>query len=154
MSRKPSAAKPGEPPFWKRKRLSEMTRREWESLCDGCARCCLIKLEDCDTGSIDYTDIACRLLDLDRCRCTDYRNRNRRVPDCIVLTAAMLDDLHWMPSTCAYRLIAEGKDLAWWHPLVSGDPETVHLAGVSVRNRVVSEDRGDDPEDRIVTWPE
>ena len=100
------------------------------------------------------TDIACRLLDLDRCRCSDYRNRNRRVPDCIVLTAAMLKDLHWMPSTCAYRLIAEGKDLAWWHPLVSGDPETVHLAGVSVRNRVVPEDRGDDPEDRIVTWPE
>jgi len=144
----------GEVPFWKRKRLDQMTRAEWESLCDGCARCCLIKLEDADTAEIAYTDIACRLLDLGSCRCGDYRNRRRRVPDCIVMTAANIGDLHWMPSTCAYRLIAEGKDLAWWHPLVSGDPDTVHWAGVSVRNRVVPEDRGDDPEDRIVTWPE
>lgn len=154
MTRKPARKQPGETPFWKRKRLDEMSRGEWESLCDGCARCCLLKLEDIETGAIDYTDIACRLLDLDSCRCSDYRNRRRRVPDCVVLTAAKLKDLHWMPSTCAYRLVAEGKDLAWWHPLVSGDPETVHRAGISVRDRVVPEDRGDDPEDRIVTWPE
>jgi uncharacterized cysteine cluster protein YcgN (CxxCxxCC family) len=146
-------AAPEDRPFWQRKRLDEMSRSEWESLCDGCGRCCLIKLEDVDTGDIDYTDIACRLLDLGTCRCSDYRNRKRRIPDCVVLTAANINDLQWMPSTCAYRLIHEGKDLAWWHPLVSGDAETVHQAGVSVRNRVVPEDRGDDPEDRIVTWP-
>jgi len=140
-------------PFWRRKRLDQMSRPEWESLCDGCGRCCLIKLEDADTGDIDYTDIACRLLDLGSCRCRDYINRKRHVPDCVVLTATKINDLHWMPSTCAYRLIHEGKDLAWWHPLKSGDPDTVHQAGISVRNRVVPEERGDDPEDRIVTWP-
>ena len=139
-------------PFWRRKPLARMTTEEWESLCDGCAKCCLIKLEDEDTGQVDYTDIACRLLDLGTCRCTDYRARARLVPDCIVLTAktARFD---WLPTTCAYRLIAEGKDLAWWHPLVSGDPETVHRAGISVRGRAVAETRGDDPEDRVVTWP-
>ena len=142
-----------EAPFWQRKRLEEMSHTEWESLCDGCGRCCLIKLEDAETGDIDYTDIACRLLDLGACRCSDYENRKRKVPDCVVLTAAQINELHWMPSTCAYRLISEGKDLAWWHPLVSGDTDTVHQAGVSVRNRVVPEERGDDPEDRIVTWP-
>lgn len=143
-----------EPPFWKRKPLDEMTRPEWESLCDGCARCCLIKLEDAETGDIAYTDIACRLLDLGTCRCADYLHRKSKVPDCVKLTPDKIDDLRWMPSTCAYRLIAEGKDLAWWHPLVSGDPDTIHQAGVSVRNRVVPEERGDDSEDRIVTWPE
>ena len=143
----------GNSPFWKQKRLDQMSRPEWESLCDGCGRCCLIKLEDAETGDIDYTDIACRLLDLGSCRCSDYQNRKRRVPDCVVLTTAKINDLQWMPSTCAYRLIHEGKDLAWWHPLVSGDPATVHQAGISVRNRVVPEERGDDPEDRIVTWP-
>ena len=143
-----------ETPFWQRKHLDQMTRVEWESLCDGCGRCCLIKLEDADTGDIAYTDIACRLLDLGTCRCSDYPNRQRQVPDCVMLTMEKIDKLQWMPSTCAYRLIAEGKDLAWWHPLVSGDPETIHQAGVSVRNRSVPEDRGDDPEDRIVTWPE
>ena len=150
---KTKAAFEGAEPFWKRKRLDQMSRPEWESLCDGCGRCCLIKLEDADTGDIDYTDIACRLLDLGSCRCSDYDNRKRLVPDCVVLSASMINRLHWMPSTCAYRLIGEGKDLAWWHPLVSGDPDTVHAAGISVRNRVVPEERGDDPEDRIVTWP-
>ena len=141
-------------PFWRRKTLSEMSRPEWESLCDGCARCCLLKLEDIDTGEIAYTDIACKLLDSGACRCSDYKNRQLSVPDCVVLEAKNIADLGWMPSSCAYRLIAEKKDLAWWHPLVSGDPNTVHEAGISVRGRVVPEQRGDDPEDRIVTWPE
>ena len=140
-------------PFWRRKSLDRMTTEEWESLCDGCAKCCLIKLEDEDTGQVDYTDIACRLLDLGTCRCTDYPARARLVPDCVVLTPAKTARFDWLPTTCAYRLISEGKDLAWWHPLVSGDPETVHRAGISVRGRVVAETRGDDPEDRVVTWP-
>jgi uncharacterized cysteine cluster protein YcgN (CxxCxxCC family) len=141
-------------PFWKRKRLDQMTAAEWESLCDGCGRCCLIKLEDADTGEIAHTDIACRLLDLGTCRCTDYANRHGKVPDCVRLDAANVGSFGWMPSSCAYRLIAEGKDLAWWHPLVSGDPNTVHRAGISVRGRVVAEGRAGDPEDHIVTWPE
>ena len=141
-------------PFWRRKTLSEMSRPEWESLCDGCARCCLLKLEDIDTGEIAYTDIACKLLDSGACRCSDYKNRQQSVPDCVVLKPANIADLGWMPSSCAYRLIAEGKDLAWWHPLVSGDPSTVHDSGISVRGKVVPEQRGEDPEDHIVTWPE
>ena len=141
-------------PYWRTKSLEEMTREEWEALCDGCARCCLIKLEDEDTGEIAYTDIACRLLDLGSCRCTRYRQRLRMVPECVDLTPEQVRKFDWLPSTCAYRLVAEGRDLAWWHPLVSGDPETVHKAGISVRGRVVPERRGDDPEDRIVTWPE
>ena len=141
-------------PYWRTKTLEEMTRAEWEALCDGCARCCLIKLEDDDTGEIAYTDIACRLLDIGTCRCTRYRRRLRLVPQCVELTPEEVRKLDWLPSTCAYRLVAEGRDLAWWHPLVSGDPETVHRAGISVRGRVVPERRGDDPEDRVVTWPE
>jgi len=145
----------GEPePFWKRKTLEEMSRPEWESLCDGCARCCLIKLQDADTDVVSYTDVACKLLDTDSCRCTKYAARSKLVPDCITLTPENLRELSWMPSTCAYRLIAEGQDLYWWHPLVSGDPETVHLAGVSVRNRCIPEHRRVNLEKRIVTWPE
>ena len=143
-----------EAPYWRTKSLDEMTRAEWEALCDGCARCCLVKLEDSDTGEVAYTDIACRLLDLGTCRCSRYRQRLALVPDCVDLTPERVRRHDWLPSTCAYRLVAAGEDLAWWHPLVSGDPETVHQAGISVRNRAVPERRGDDPEDRIVTWPE
>lgn len=139
--------------FWRRKTLEEMDREEWEALCDGCARCCLIKLEDEPTGEVAYTDIACRLLDHGTCRCTRYAERTRLVPDCVDLTPAAVRRLGWLPATCAYRLVAEGRDLYWWHPLVSGDPETVHAAGISVRGRVVPEGRGHDPEDRIVDWP-
>ena len=141
-------------PFWEQKSLSQMTEREWESLCDGCALCCLIKLEDADTHKIAYTDIACKLLDSGTCRCTDYKNRQHTVPDCITLSTKNVKSLDWMPATCAYRLIAEEKKLAWWHPLVSGDPNTVHQAGISVRGRVIPEQRGDDPEDRIINWVE
>lgn len=142
-----------EEPFWRRKTLAEMTRGEWESLCDGCAKCCLAKLEDDDTGEISYTEVACRLLDLGTCRCTDYANRKRFVPDCVVLTPRTVARLTWLPSSCAYRLISEGKDLEWWHPLVSGDPETVHRAGVSVRGRAVPEAVAGDLEDHVVRWP-
>ncbi len=126
-------------PFWKRKRLEEMTAEEWESLCDGCARCCLLKLEDEDTGDLAYTRVACKLLDIGACRCTAYSERHRKVPDCVALTPETAATLEWLPSTCAYRLVARGEDLAWWHPLVSGRAETVHEAGISVRNFAVSE---------------
>lgn len=143
----------GEQPFWKRKRLSEMTTEEWESLCDGCGKCCLNKIEDVETGEILPTNVACRLLDLGTCRCTNYAERKRLVPDCVVLTPGNIERIPWMPRTCAYRLIAEGKDLAWWHPLVSGDPESVHEAGISVCGRAVSERRTRRPlEDFVVDW--
>ena len=138
--------------FWRNKTLSEMSRAEWESLCDGCGKCCLHKLEDIDTGEIHYTNIACRLLDLGSCRCSDYSNRKRKVPDCVVLSPELVGDLSWLPATCAYRLVWEGKDLAWWHPLVSGDPGTVHEAGISVRGRSVSERKAGDMEGHLVNW--
>lgn len=143
------------PPFWRVKTLAEMTTAEWESLCDGCAKCCLVKLEDEDTGRIAYTGVACRLLDPANCRCRNYAERKRWVPDCVILTAESIGGLSWMPPSCAYRLLAEGGDLPWWHPLVSGDPETVHLAGISVRGRILCETTVDerDLEDHVVDWP-
>jgi uncharacterized protein len=142
-------------PFWREKTLEEMTSAEWESLCDGCARCCLNKLEDEDTGEIAWTDVACRLLDGDTCRCRDYPHRADRVHDCVQLTPEAVRTLTWLPPTCGYRLVAEGRDLYWWHPLVSGDPETVHAAGISVRGRTVSEKglKFADWEKRVVSWP-
>ncbi|WP_419913253.1 YcgN family cysteine cluster protein [Hoeflea sp.] len=142
-------------PFWKTVRLEDMSDAQWESLCDGCGRCCLNKLEDWDTGEIAWTNVACKLLDSDTCRCTDYPNRQEKVPECIRLTPKSVRAITWLPPTCGYRLIAEGRDLYWWHPLVSGDPDTVHLAGVSVRGRTVPE-AGMEPEDyeeHIVDWP-
>ena len=126
-------------PFWERKKLAEMSPEEWESLCDGCAKCCLHKLEDIDTGELAFTNVACRLLDIGACRCGNYERRNTLVPDCVVLNPKKVSELVWMPSTCAYRLLAEGKRLAHWHPLVSGDPDSVHRAGISVRSRCISE---------------
>jgi hypothetical protein len=140
-------------PFWRAKTLDAMTRAEWESLCDGCGRCCLHKLRDEDTERLAFTNVACRLLDGDTCRCKDYANRKRRVPDCVKLTPARVAAVDWLPPTCAYRLVRDGQDLPWWHPLVSGRPETVHEAGVSVRGRVVAERDAGDFEDHVVSWP-
>ncbi len=143
---------PAKPPFWRTKRLAEMTAAEWESLCDGCGKCCLHKLEDIDTGAVAFTDVACRLLDLGSCRCGDYRNRKRKVANCVVLSPDKVADLGWLPVSCAYRLVWQGDDLAWWHPLVSGDPETVHQAGVSVRGRAISERYAGELQDHVVDW--
>ncbi|MFV0514245.1 MAG: YcgN family cysteine cluster protein [Jhaorihella sp.] len=144
------------PRFWERKPLARLTRQEWEALCDGCGKCCLNKLEFEDTGEVALTRVACRLLDDESCRCTHYENRHRYVPDCIVLTPANLaEHLNWIPATCAYRLVHEGRPLYDWHPLVSGSPETVHRAGVSVRGLTVSEfdTPEDDWEDHIIEEP-
>ena len=139
-------------PFWRTKSLKAMSRAEWESLCDGCGKCCLHKLEDEDDGSYAYTNVACRLLDLGSCRCKNYAKRWDFVPDCVQLSPALIGDLGWLPSSCAYRLIAEGKDLAWWHPLVSGDPDCVHRAGMSVRGRCVSEHLAGPLSHHLVGW--
>ncbi|APH57874.1 putative cytosolic protein [Granulibacter bethesdensis] len=141
------------PPFWKTKRLTELTREEWESLCDGCGRCCLHKLRDEDTEELAFTNVSCRLLDTQSCRCTSYATRFRKVPDCISLTPALVEEIDWLPPSCAYRIVLNGKDLPWWHPLVSGDPETVHQAGISVRGRAIDERVAGPLEDYIVSWP-
>ena len=143
-------------PFWRSKTLEEMDAAEWESLCDGCGRCCLVKLEDADTGEIHYTDVGCTLLDAGACRCRSYETRQAQVPDCLRLTPETVRAVSWLPPTCAYRLVAEGRDLFAWHPLVSGDPDSVAAAGMSVRGRVAGPEENfavDDLFDRIVTWP-
>lgn len=142
-------------PFWKTKHLGDMTDAEWESLCDGCGLCCLNKLEDWDTGEVVFTSVSCRLLDSESCRCSDYPGRQAIVPDCIRLTPEAVNEISWLPPTCGYRLVRDGEDLYWWHPLVSGDPETVHIAGISARGRTVSEldVEVDDFEDYVVEWP-
>ena len=136
-------------PFWQTKTLEQMTPAEWESLCDGCGLCCLIRFEDEDTGEIIPTRVACKLFDGQLCRCSDYAGRKKHVPDCIKLTPGNIEDLLWMPKSCAYRRLHEGRDLAWWHPLVSGDPESVHDAGVSIRGQTISEASLADPEDAV-----
>jgi len=138
--------------FWERVPLRNLAPREWEALCDGCARCCLHRLEDEDTREIWFTNVHCRLLDPATCRCSDYEHRSVRVPDCLTLTPDNLADPYWLPHECAYRRIAEGKDLPDWHPLVSGDPESVVRSGQAICGRTLCEDEAGDLEEHIVTW--
>jgi uncharacterized cysteine cluster protein YcgN (CxxCxxCC family) len=144
---------PDATPFWEAKTLEEMSAAEWDSLCDGCGRCCLHKLRDEETDEVDFTSVACRLLDLHSCRCTHYVTRRRHVPDCVRLTPALVREIDWLPPTCAYRRVADGQTLAWWHPLVSGTQQSVHDAGISVQDRVISERSAGPLEDYVVDWP-
>ena len=142
--------------FWEEKTLAEMSQSEWESLCDGCARCCMIKIEDEEDGAVYHTGLVCHLLDVEACRCTRYPERHDIVRDCIEFTVDLAGQLKWLPKSCAYRRLAEGRSLADWHPLVSGDPESVHSAGISVRDRVipVQHVHEDELPDHIVDWVE
>lgn len=139
--------------FWREKPLDAMNRDEWESLCDGCGKCCLHKLEDDETGEVHYTNVACRFLDPETIQCGKYMTRQRYVGNCVVMTPELLNTLPWMPSTCAYRLLYEGKDLFAWHPLVAGNREAIHAAGASVKGRVVDEREAGDFEDHLADWP-
>jgi uncharacterized cysteine cluster protein YcgN (CxxCxxCC family) len=134
-------ARPLEEGYWRKKTLVEMSEREWEALCDNCGRCCVISLEDADTGELHWTDVSCKLFDSKACGCGDYANRKTYVPDCVKLTPRNVPTLDWLPPTCGYRLVSEGKDLYWWHPLVSGDPDTVHTSKASVRGKTRGEGR-------------
>ncbi len=144
---------PDAAPFWMTKNLTEMSAEEWESLCDGCGRCCLHKLRDEDTEELAFTNVACRLLDLNTCQCRKYPTRTDYVPDCVTLTPQTLAEIDWLPPSCAYVRVAAGQGLAWWHPLVSGDAESVHRAGVSVVGRAVDERTAGPLEHHIVSWP-
>jgi uncharacterized protein len=140
--------------FWNTKSLAEMTAEEWESICDGCGRCCLHKLQDEDSGLMFYTNVACRLLDREQCRCSDYPQRMDIVHDCLSLATDAEARFDWLPLSCAYRKLANRQSLEWWHPLVSGDPGTVHQAGISVRGKTVPEASvsKEDLEDHIIHW--
>ena len=146
MAHKPN---PNSRPFWEVKRLAEMTVAEWESLCDGCGLCCLVRFEDEETGEIIPTRVHCRLFDGSACTCSDYANRKVYVPECIKLTPHNIEDLQWMPPSCAYRRLHEDKPLPLWHPLITGDPQSVHRAGVSIKDQTFSEAELDDPEDAL-----
>jgi uncharacterized protein len=139
-------------PFWATTPLKEMTAEQWESLCDGCGKCCLEKFEDEETGNIVYSRVACALLDLKTCRCRQYAERARLMPDCVTIVPQVLAWPQWLPETCAYRRLAEGRPLPVWHPLISGDPDSVVQAGQSVRGRVIGPETGEDPLMNLIDW--
>ncbi len=141
-------------PWWEAKSLAEMSDIQWESLCDGCAKCCLVKLEDYDSAEIYYTNLTCELLDTESCRCSDYAGRHKVVDDCIKLDRNNINTLSWLPKSCSYRLIAAGQPLPDWHHLRSGDPELIHSYGASLRGKVISEleVKEEDVEDHIIKW--
>ena len=124
--------------LWEQNPLEELTAEEWEALCDGCGQCCLLKFQDDESGELAVLNLACELLDLHSCRCSDYEHRLERVPECTRLTPELIDQFRWLPHSCAYRRVAEGRKLARWHPLLSGDPERVHRKGISVRSFAVT----------------
>ncbi len=138
--------------FWETTPLTAMTAEQWDALCDGCGKCCLEKFEDEDTGRIVYSRIACQLLEPKTCRCRDYDNRARQMPDCITLVPEVLKKPAWLPETCAYRLLAEGKALPTWHPLLTGDPQSVVEAGQSVQGRVIGPESGENPLMNLIDW--
>jgi uncharacterized cysteine cluster protein YcgN (CxxCxxCC family) len=138
--------------FWKTKKLSEMTIQEWESLCDGCGKCCLNKLEDEDTGELYWTSVACDLIDLDTCRCSRYSERTRLIPECLDLKQHDFANFNWLPATCAYRLLIDGRDLPDWHPLLSGNADSVKDAGASISSYAMKESEVEDLEDHIIEW--
>jgi len=142
--------------FWEHKSLSELSPAQWEALCDGCALCCLHKLEDEDSSEVFYTSVRCRYLDEKACRCSDYQHRSQLMPNCVQLDASNVDEFHWLPGSCAYRLVAEGKPLQDWHPLISGDADSVHRAGISLRGRSISDEfvHPDGYDEHIVHWVE
>lgn len=144
-----------EKPFWETKTLKEMSKTEWESLCDGCAKCCLHKLEDEDTEEVYYTEIVCRYLDRENCSCTEYQRRQELVPNCVWLRPEDVEAFHWLPETCAYRRISEGKKLPKWHHLISGDKQTIHKRNQSMRRKGIPDDKipEDQWEDHII-WIE
>jgi len=134
--------------FWESKSLDELNDKEWESLCDGCGLCCLHKLEDEDTGQVHYTNIACKLLDIEACRCSRYKDRFAHVPDCLSIRPLTEEKLNWLPGSCAYVKLANGENLEPWHPLISGDPDSVRAAGIGAEGRCVSENTVP-----LVEWP-
>jgi uncharacterized cysteine cluster protein YcgN (CxxCxxCC family) len=140
--------------FWEKKSLEEMTIEEWEALCDGCAKCCLHKIEDDETGQVYYTRVACQLLDVDQCRCMDYENRSKFVSDCLQLTPKAVRENDWLPKSCAYRRLAEGRGLAWWHPLISGEQMTVPKICSAIYGKILPEKRIDlsQLEGLIIDW--
>jgi len=142
------------PDFWKTKSLDDMNTEEWEALCDSCGRCCLLKIEDTDSGETYYTNVVCQYHDNDACCCTQYADRSLLVPDCIKVTPEVARNEKWLPDTCAYRLLAEGKPLHDWHPLISGDPDSVRKAGITISGKVVSEEyvHPDELDEHLVNW--
>lgn len=140
--------------FWKDKSLAELSPEEWETLCDGCGKCCLVKFVDSADEHVHFTNVVCRYMDQQTCQCTDYFNRHKNVPDCVFLTPKIAREANWLPKSCAYRLLANEQDLPWWHPLRTGDSKSVKLSGASICGKVVSETEvdPDDMEDMVVEW--